>query len=708
MNKSIRNRLTFDGKNYKNIDPWTNEDPTAWTWLSGNAQDNDKDLYGIVPFIYRVINLTANAVASMPFALVDANGEDFDVTSEWENKAGIIPNPTAFMRLCSLSLSLFGSSYWLKERNRVKVRELSYLVPTTITPTITASDGLTGFKRSTGQFLKDFMPEDIIHIWEPDARVEVGPPLAWRFKAMLYAGGLLHWEDVFVTEFLARGGIKPTMLMVKGIPNPADRERVENYWDKFIKGWFKISGKVFNAEAMEPKTVGDGIEGLQNSTLTPEKREDICVAAGIPLSVVMSNAANFATSQNDRRQFYENVILPDCELICSTLNDQLWGNLNPPIYMEPRPETLDAFQEDESSRAGAFKTYVDGGMRPEIAAQVVGVELPPGVEEYEDMFEEEEEPEPVSEVAPLAAPQPEELPEEGDQPQGKATDEMPADGAQTQEKPAQGKAIKYNDNHDELGRFAEGGGGGRAGTAVSTRKPLPEKFNYNSTDEVVSGRIAFGFTPDNEIVQSTYDDESQSQVSHGQLARGAGLEDEGSFKVRGYLTHFKDEDSVSHPVAIVYSQSNIGKGPEQRIKYFERNIDRLVNETGFEKIEQVYISFDGGYSGRTIESWNPDDLQSYITWKAMHDLDIWKRKAHKAFTKGDPLTFEFTTTYIPPAICATIASQLASVSNEKDIDIVFTGIENKSATIVMDATGGEIKALLDGIRLGVEALKRGE
>ena len=526
MNKSIRNRLTFDGKNYKNIDPWTNEDPTAWTWLSGNTQDNDKDLYGIVPFIFRVINLTANAVASMPFALVDANGEDFDVTSEWENKAGIIPNPTSFMRLCSLSLSLFGSSYWLKERNRVKVRELSYLVPTTITPTITASDGLTGFKRSTGQFLKDFMPEDIIHIWEPDARVEVGPPLAWRFKAMLYAGGLLHWEDVFVTEFLARGGIKPTMLMIKGIPNPADRERVETYWDKFIKGWFKISGKVFNAEAMEPKTVGDGIEGLQDSTLTPEKREDICVAAGIPLSVVMSNAANFATSQNDRRQFYENVILPDCELICSTLNDQLWGNLNRPLYMEPRPETLDAFQEDEASRAGAFKTYVDGGMRPEIAAQVVGVELPPGVEEYEDMFEEEE-PEPVSEVAPLAAPQPEELPEEGDQPQGEATEE------------------------------------------------------------------------------------------------------------------------IEMPAAM--------------------------------------MSFAG-----------------------LHDLDIWKRKAHKAFTKGDPLTFKFTTTYIPPAICATIASQLASVSNEKDIDIVFTGIENKSATIVMDATGGEIKALLDGIRLGVEALKRGE
>lgn len=523
MYKRYYSRLTFDGKSYKNIDPWSDSNPDAWTWYSGAPQDSN-ELYGVVPFIYRVVNLTANAIASIPWALVNDAGEDIDVTSDWQNTTGIIPNPNAFMRLAGLSLTLFGSAYYLKERNKMKVRELSYMVPSTITPMIDKDEGLTGFKRNLGTFTKEFTPEDVIHIWEPDARVEVGPPLAWRYRAMLMAGGLLKWEDVFVTEFLARGGIKPTMLLVEGPVSPEERERTESYWDKFIHGWFKLSGKIFNAKRMEPKTIGDGIEDLQNSTLTPEKREDICVAAGIPLSVVMSNAANYATSQNDRRQFYENVILPDVDLICTVMNDQLWSDFG--IYMEARPETLDAFQEDESSRAGAFKSYVDGGMLPEVAAQVVGIELPPGVDEYVDMFKQEQ----PAEVPPATEPA---------QPVPEVPAALPGQPQPTQE------------------------------------MPMP-----NATMSI----------------------------------------------------------------------------------------------------------------------------------KGLHDMDIWKRKAKKALQKGEPVTFEFTTTDIPQSVYQTIMSGLGKAASADDIDIVFSEVESQPAAVsVVDATGGDyVKELLEGIKLGVEALKKGE
>jgi len=58
--------------------------------------------------------------------------------------------------------------------------------------------------------------------------------------------------------------------------------------------------------------------------------------------------------------------------------------------------TLDVFQADEKARSVAFKTYVDAGMLPHVAAFMLGIEIPRPEDvpdHYEDSFEEKEEPE---------------------------------------------------------------------------------------------------------------------------------------------------------------------------------------------------------------------------------------------------------------------------------------------------------------------------
>jgi len=150
-----------------------------------------------------------------------------------------------------------------------------------------------------------------------------------------------------------------------------------------------FAAEVVNA-AIKPVVIGDGVGDLGNVPLTEEKRQDVGTALGIPLSLLLANAANYATAQADRRNFYELTIIPEADLVARTINEQLLTPLG--LSLVFRPEAMTIFQEDESARAQAFASYTGGGLKPSIAAQLLGITLPEGIE-YDDL-----DPEPVAPV----------------------------------------------------------------------------------------------------------------------------------------------------------------------------------------------------------------------------------------------------------------------------------------------------------------------
>ncbi len=164
------------------------------------------------------------------------------------------------------------------------------------------------------------------------------------------------------------------LLTVKGMPKEAERAKLADWWRNVVSGVKNAFGaQVVNADAITPVVVGEGLKELENVTISEEKREDVAVALGIPMSILFANAANYATSQQDELNFLTKTVIPDCEFIASVLNEQLFDALG--LYMEFLPETLDAMQEDEAARAAAVKTYTDAGMPLLMAIDVLGVEL---------------------------------------------------------------------------------------------------------------------------------------------------------------------------------------------------------------------------------------------------------------------------------------------------------------------------------------------
>jgi len=371
--------LFTDGATVKGIDLPQYPD-AAWDWITGAPEVKDNDLYSRVAAVYRCANMTADALSNLPFVIL--RGEDeFDSSDDWQNKVGFMKNPRELLRLWRLSLFMTNSAYGFLEgpANRRKYTNLRYLVPTTIAP-VADREGLKGFKRQLGSESVFYSVEDgrIFYIFKLDHTTELLPSSHTEFKALMAAAGVLFYSNYYVQSFFQRGGIKPALLSVQGVPTPQEREKIESVWDKVVHGWSKYLGKVISAETMDVKVIGDGIDNLKDSSLHDEKLADIAMAAGMPLSLLLANSANYATAQTEYEMWFRDKIVPDSHIVAASLNEQLFEPMG--LRFEFRPEESEHGQEEEKARAYAYTMYVSSGMRPSIAAEMLGLDLPQGVE----------------------------------------------------------------------------------------------------------------------------------------------------------------------------------------------------------------------------------------------------------------------------------------------------------------------------------------
>ncbi len=369
----------IDGKTLKSIDLPQYPD-SAWNWITGAPDSTNTDLYSRVAAVYRCANLTADALSNLPFAILKGDDE-FDTSDDWQNKVGWLKNPRELLRLWRLSMFMTNSAYGFMEgpANRRKINNLRYLVPTTIEP-VAGRDGLKGFKRQLGAESVFYSLDDyrIFYIWRLDHTTELLPSAHTEFKALMAAAGVLFYADYYIQNFFQRGDIKPSLLSVQGVPTREEREKIESAWDKLIHGWYKFTGKVINADTMDVKVIGEGIDNLKSSEMHNEKLADIAMAAGMPLSLLLANSANYATAKTEYEMWFRDKIIPDSHIIAASLNEQLFEPLG--LKFEFRPEESEHGQEEEKARAYAYTMYVNSGMRPSIVAQMLGLDLPPDVE----------------------------------------------------------------------------------------------------------------------------------------------------------------------------------------------------------------------------------------------------------------------------------------------------------------------------------------
>jgi len=350
------------------------EETDAWVYLSGEPVKNDsaRTYYKIIPTLFRGVDIRASSIANLPWVIMKGETE-YEISDDYQNKTGLISNMNTMLYLIEASLVLAGSAYWKQEKNPVGYSKLRHLDPTSMTlDEKKAANGVIEWKRNEPQ-PKIYTPKEILYFWYPDPFVEIGPPSSWPVKSALHACGVLANMDEFARNYFGRGAIKAMLFSMQGASQGVAAE-FESWWNKFITGISNaFRTKVVNAESVTPVVVGEGIKELENVTLSQEKREEIAIALSIPMSILFANAANYATAERDKLNWYEDKVVPEARFIASILNEQLYEPLG--LRFVFQPETLDIFQEDEKERSMALGYLYNAEVPLDIAMRILGFEL---------------------------------------------------------------------------------------------------------------------------------------------------------------------------------------------------------------------------------------------------------------------------------------------------------------------------------------------
>jgi hypothetical protein len=350
----------------------------------------------VVPWLAKATTMTANAVSDLPFDILDENQKVIDSSTDWKNKIGGLPNPGTLFYLLASSLCL-GKAYAAVKRTKKILVDIQYFAPHTITPFINAN-GLQHFDRATdtGKAEKYF-PYDketdpiLLYFWLPDSDIELGPAKSYPAGTALLSCKLLFSMDGSLQTNADRGFIPPTILSAKGMPSEPERQKTESWFNRFLKGFTKEPAKIINAEAMSINKLGGGMDELKGiyGEINKQAIENIGTAFGIPAALFMSDMA-FASEVNPliKVWYTTSQFKLIYQTIETTFSEQLLNSFG--LKLKFKPETLDAFKDDQLNNAQAFGAYCDQGIKPSISAVMAGLKLPDGIKP-EDLDPEEKE-----------------------------------------------------------------------------------------------------------------------------------------------------------------------------------------------------------------------------------------------------------------------------------------------------------------------------
>lgn len=351
--------------------------------------------YGRVPWLYRAVNLRSHAVGDVPWKIFKGktsvlSSEDDEQTPPveltWVRPPSVGRNidPTRqglgeLLRLIELDLCIEGKAYWLTDVNRGRVRFYRRALPATITPKFDPNAGLTGFTRQLQNGDKPIPIKlgDMPFWWLPNPDAEMGPGVSPAMVALRAAGLLEHIDDYGI-GFFDRGAINTTLLSVEGNPQDSELRRLEAWWKRLLRGNKKAYETVAVKANVKPVVVGSPPKDLTMEQLTAQKRHDVSTALGVPMSILNDESANFATAQQSALNFWQLTVLPECELIETSLNRQVFAPLGYEFRFQP--ELLDAIQRQKDEKAYEMLAAVLGGtVTPNEFRQQLGLEdLPDG------------------------------------------------------------------------------------------------------------------------------------------------------------------------------------------------------------------------------------------------------------------------------------------------------------------------------------------
>jgi len=336
--------------------------PEAFTQVYGRLDDGKNKLVAIAR---KCLNYRANSITQFPYQ-VERNGEtvftseDKNIPPEYE----VIKSVVELIREVELSLCRFSKAFI----NHAEMRMIYAPSVDVISDKITGEILYYIEKIDRKEYRHE--TDDLIYIYETSDKP--GKPLQSIIDTIEFDSETLNNIDNYLSAFFKNGAIKTTLLTIDGYPTNDETDRLEDHLKRVatgVKNAFKT--KVLRMP-ITPVVIGSGLEDF-DPVLTQNKINDIVTAFEIPPSLVLANAANYATALSDKKEFYSSILSPRVNMVAKEINDQWLSTYN--LRLTFLPDKLQVMRVDESIRSQSLLNMINAGFDLITATEILGYDL---------------------------------------------------------------------------------------------------------------------------------------------------------------------------------------------------------------------------------------------------------------------------------------------------------------------------------------------
>jgi len=297
----------------------------AWILDEKQASKISKQDAFLLPEIGRAVDIIAGAVVAYPYGIYRGEAEvtEQNELGGWESLLWSI----------TTDWLVFGAWYVLLERNQFGVLKPRRLLPTSIEPKYNQATGqVTAFERTT-QAGRVILPADqVVYDQAPNPFAELGPGSSALDRAM-NAAGIGDAQAKMLKSYYERGA-PMTLFSYSGVIDQSEGKALTDWWNNIIRRGQQAYKAVLMRGDVKPQVFGSNARDAFTPEIIAWVRQEICIAFGIPVSVMESSAANFATAESDRAVLQENTVRPLINRVFAAWNGQYYSKQGLELWAE--------------------------------------------------------------------------------------------------------------------------------------------------------------------------------------------------------------------------------------------------------------------------------------------------------------------------------------------------------------------------------------
>jgi len=357
---------------------------TELVQLMNKALDTDKisiqKAYQTVSYMRAAVRFRAGDVANVPF-VIRRKGRPKREKPIYDSRLGELPPQYMwFSKLSHLiflieaSVCLTGKAAMFIERSGRSVVNLIWMNPLSVTPIYHRTTGqLVHYNRKVNGKDVTLAIEDVVFIAPLDVFDEQHGTVPDAQAALINAT-IIHNLNEFLSGDL-KGGLLKNMLLLVGPQTPVnERSVLKTFMDENFKGArSKKKYAVMRADKVDPVMIGNGLADLHDAAIESEQRRAIAASLRIPHSVLTSDAANYAVSQQDKLNMTTGTTIPQCQNHAAELVFQLFSTIG--LHFEFQYKLIESLQTAELEQAKAVGEVVEKGiLTPNEGREIIGKE----------------------------------------------------------------------------------------------------------------------------------------------------------------------------------------------------------------------------------------------------------------------------------------------------------------------------------------------